>query len=455
MPNLADLTAISDEVVDSLTLMQRVADRTLELIPAASGVAIGLVDGGGATYVAGAGTAELAVGTRVDKDSSLSGLAIQSATIQQSRDTLNDPRVDAAACRRLLALSLICVPMIQSQRAFGVLAVNSSAPNAFDDQDVAVLTELAEFMSVTIGSACELQRISDQLLSLPDPPATSSERGDSVRREASSRYVLSVLAPNANALIDARRRIQGVLDAPDAVTIVVQPIVDLLTGDTMALEALARFDASPPRPPDAWFADAQRVGLGIELETLAVARAVALAHLIPDEVMLNINVGPEAAVSQPVRDALLGAPLHRIILELTEHEAFDCIPGLITDLERLRATGIRIAVDDAGSGYSSLAHIVKMAPEFIKLDRYLISGVDLDPVRRCLVSALVEFATKTGAKIIAEGIETQDELDTVRRLGVHYGQGFYLGRPRSLLSKEGPPMQHWRETDTMIELRVP
>ena len=70
-------------------------------------------------------------------------------------------------------------------------------------------------------------------------------------------------------------------------------------------------------------------------------------------------------------------------------------------------------------------------------------------------AALVEFATKTGAKIIAEGIETQDELDTVRRLGVHYGQGFYLGRPRSLLSKEGPPMQQWRETDTMIELRVP
>ena len=118
--------------------------------------------------------------------------------------------------------------------------------------------------------------------------------------------------------------------------------------------------------------------------------------------------------------------------KLTEHTAFNDYPGLQAALMRLRKGGVRLAVDDAGSGYSSLTHILKLAPDFIKLDRELISGIDIDPVRRALVISLVAFAADTGAEILAEGIETKDELDAVRRLGVRYAQGYYLGRPAPL-----------------------
>jgi EAL domain-containing protein (putative c-di-GMP-specific phosphodiesterase class I) len=120
------------------------------------------------------------------------------------------------------------------------------------------------------------------------------------------------------------------------------------------------------------------------------------------------------------------------VIELTEHIDFGQYPGLQGALVRLRKSGVRLAVDDAGSGYSSLTHILKLAPELIKLDRELVCGIDIDPVRRALVTALVLFAADTGAEILAEGIETSDELDVVRRLGVRYSQGYYLGRPAAL-----------------------
>lgn len=90
---------------------------------------------------------------------------------------------------------------------------------------------------------------------------------------------------------------------------------------------------------------------------------------------------------------------------------------------------MRLSVDDAGSGYSSLTHILNLAPDFIKLDLQLTRGIDLDPVRRSLATALVSFAKESGAAVIAEGIETGAELRTLRSLGAHYGQGYYLGLP--------------------------
>ena len=93
---------------------------------------------------------------------------------------------------------------------------------------------------------------------------------------------------------------------------------------------------------------------------------------------------------------------------------------------------MQLSVDDAGAGFSGLSHILKLSPDFIKLDRELIKGVDTDPVRRALTASLVGFAAGTKAKIIAEGIETADELHAVRALGVDYVQGYYLGRPMPL-----------------------
>jgi len=103
----------------------------------------------------------------------------------------------------------------------------------------------------------------------------------------------------------------------------------------------------------------------------------------------------------------------------------------------LRQHGVRLAVDDTGSGFSSFAHIVKLAPDIIKLDIDLVSGIDLDPVRRSLATAVVAFAAETGAKVTAEGIESAAELACVKSLGIHYGQGYFLGRPGPLEALAG------------------
>lgn len=428
-----ELAAAVGEAVDPTSLMQRVTDRTLELIPAAEGVAIGLINHQSVTYVSGAGVGASPVGARVDLDASLSGLSIRTGRILRSNNTQSDPRVDATACRQLGVVSLVCIPLSRAHEMFGVLAVNASVTHAFTDTDVAALTRLADFVSVAVGSACDLYRASNQLFEFGRRDGAEDQNGSpDPADDTTGRYVMSVLNPETVTRIDARLRVQEVLDDPERLSIVFQPIVDLVSGQIVAVEALARFDVTPIRPPDMWFADAHHAGLGVELETLAITRALAQQPMLPDGITLTINAGPETIVGPQLRHALLTVPARRIVLELTEHTAFDEYPGLPAALMALRQDGIRLSVDDAGSGYSSLTHILRLAPDFIKLDRELISGIDLDPVRRALVTSLVAFAADTGAEILAEGVETHDELEAVRRLGVRYAQGFHLGRPATL-----------------------
>jgi EAL domain-containing protein (putative c-di-GMP-specific phosphodiesterase class I) len=156
-------------------------------------------------------------------------------------------------------------------------------------------------------------------------------------------------------------------------------------------------------------------------------------------VAVTINLGPAAVAAPPILEVLCSLPPQRVVLELTEHVDIEDYPGLTGSILALRRVGVRIAVDDAGTGYSGLAHILKMAPDLIKLDRELVSNIDMDPVRRALAASLVAFAADTGAEITAEGVETADELEAVRRLGVHYAQGYHLGAPAPLnaLSADG------------------
>jgi EAL domain-containing protein (putative c-di-GMP-specific phosphodiesterase class I)/uncharacterized protein YigA (DUF484 family) len=412
----ADLTAAMGQTIDPMVLMQRVTDRTLELITAANAVMVGLADSDGVTYVCGSGHQMSRLGTRVGLHTSLSGIAVRTGELQRSDDTEADLRVDTEACRLLAVGSLVCVPLTRGQESLGVLAVNAKDAHAFTDDDVAILTELAAFVSVVIGSACDLARVNTQLLE----PSSA---------EAARRYVMGILSPDVVSQIDSGQRIQEVLDEPRALSMVYQPIIDLATDQVAAVEALARFDVTPYRTPDVWFAEAHRNGLGVDLELLAITMALAQLPMLPDDVALTINAGPQAVMCTELRDAVLAAPAHRVILELTEHTAIDDYSVLVASLRPMRQAGARVAIDDTGSGYSSLAHILKLAPDFIKLDRDLVSGIDVDPVRRALAASLVTFAADTGAQIIAEGVESEDELAVVRRLGVHYAQGYHLGHP--------------------------
>ncbi|HEX3824851.1 MAG TPA: EAL domain-containing protein [Mycobacteriales bacterium] len=438
MVRTADLTAAIGETIDPMRLMQRVTDRTLELISAANGVMVGLADEDGVTYVCGGGNQIGGVGTRVDLFSSLSGLTARTGVLQRSDDTTTDPRVDAAACRRLSVVSLVCVPLSRGFETLGVLAVNAAQPKAFTERDIATLTELADFVSVVVGSACDLGRVKAQLLGMSEPgrsaaPAETFAALPTPRStDATNRYVMSVLDPDSVGRIDSSQRIQAILDDPDNMTMVFQPIIDLADDEVAAVEALARFESTPYRSPDMWFADAHNSGLGVELETLAITRALNQLPRLPDSVTLTINAGPQSVMCEEFREAVLAAPCRRLILELTEHTVVDDYPALVAALKSMRQRGARIAIDDTGSGYSSLAHILKLAPDFIKLDHDLVSGIDVDPVRRALAASLVSFAAETGAQIIAEGVESSEELEVLRGLGVRYAQGYHLGRPGSL-----------------------
>lgn len=233
---------------------------------------------------------------------------------------------------------------------------------------------------------------------------------------------------------DRRQRVQGVLDA-GTYHMVFQPIFDLGSGAIAGVEALARFPGAPARPPNEWFDEAARVGLGPDLELAAIEAALAQADGLPMGVYLSLNISPDTILDDRMH-AVLGTDAGRIVLELTEHAAVDAYDTLLDALRPLRDRGVRVAIDDAGAGYASLRHILQMQPDIIKLDIGLTSGIHLDPARRALSASLVAFAGQTGAAIVAEGIELQEELETLCRLGVGYGQGFHLARPGPLPAAE-------------------
>lgn len=234
-------------------------------------------------------------------------------------------------------------------------------------------------------------------------------------------------------LDELRSRISGVIDQ-ERFSIAYQPIYDLIEMRPVGLECLARFSAAPSRPPDVWFAEAAAVDLSLDLQMATMRMALAAMPLIPDHAYLAVNLSPPTILAGEIEAALAGLPLERIVLEITEHESIPAYAELSQALDPLRRAGLRIAVDDAGAGYASMRHILNLGPDFIKLDMSLTRDIDSDPARRALASALVGFARDTACQIIAEGVETPSELETLRLLGVTRGQGYLLGRPTPLAS---------------------
>jgi GAF domain-containing protein len=162
-----DLGRAMRMAIDPSGLMQRVTDQTLELIAGADGVMIGLADARGVSYVWAAGeNAAVFLGTRVNIDSSLSGLAIKSGGVEWSNNMETDPRADREAARRISVRSAVCIPLTRSSETLGVLSVVGSQLSAFDQDDVDALTQLAGYVSSTIALARDLARLAADLLEL-------------------------------------------------------------------------------------------------------------------------------------------------------------------------------------------------------------------------------------------------------------------------------------------------
>lgn len=219
----------------------------------------------------------------------------------------------------------------------------------------------------------------------------------------------------------------------DEPKIVYQPIVQLAGGEQVGYEALSRFGLTPHKSPNLWFDEANGVGLGIELELKALNLALDNLNALPKSCFLSLNVSPDVLSMNLTRYLPASVDWERIVLEVTEHTSIDDYASIKRMLSPLRNRGARLATDDTGAGYASMRHILELNPDIIKVDISITRAIDKDPSRRALASALAAFASHIDAKLVAEGIETPEELEVLREIGVDYGQGFLLGRPAPIM----------------------
>lgn len=213
-----------------------------------------------------------------------------------------------------------------------------------------------------------------------------------------------------------------------------QPIHDLANRGVVGAEALTRFLSAGSNAAEDWFAGAREVRLGSDLEFAALESALTAAKELPESLYVALKLSPSTCLD-PLLAGLLersGIAPERIVLELTEALTSEQPAAIVAALAPLRRTGVRLAVDHAGSHFFSIRHIKHLRPEFIKLDRALIAGIDTDTLRHALGEALVGVAEQIGAVAIAQGIETCAELAAVTDLGMAAGQGYFLGRPTTL-----------------------
>lgn len=229
-------------------------------------------------------------------------------------------------------------------------------------------------------------------------------------------------------------RITHAIDDERAHKIVFQPICSLAHRRPVGYEALSRFVGPPERSPDLWFEEATSVGLGVELEVIAAERALASLADLPAHTYLALNASPEALGSKPFQRLLADVELERIVIEITEQKQIGDYVSLNATISAARERGARLAIDDAGAGFASLRHILMLVPDFIKLDRTLIAGIEHDRSQQALAAGLISFAEKIGSTIIAEGIEREEQIDALALLGVTYGQGYFFSGPMPLES---------------------
>lgn len=233
--------------------------------------------------------------------------------------------------------------------------------------------------------------------------------------------------------------LDGVI-ATEAFDIWFQPVVDMRTGRVVAQEALARF--ADGTAPNEVFSVASLIERRVPLELALVRRALSAARAIPPGITVNVNVSPLAAQS-PCLAGLVDSADRPVVLEITEHALFRSESAKA--LRSSMPAGCRLAADDVGAGYAGLAQLVEFRPDIVKIDRSVVTGLDLDSARQALVAGLVQFSEATGCEVVAEGVERAAEQAMLLSLGVYHGQGFLFGRPSGML--EVKPRMMWTDED--------
>lgn len=312
---------------------------------------------------------------------------------QLIRDAQCEPAALELPATRLMPIGAhISVPIrFQDGRVFGTLcAFDRRGDTTLNDRDLAMMLVFADFM------------------------ARQLERDEAVRQAD-------------QALC---RRIRHLLET-DGLRTVLQPIHDLRTQAVVGYEALSRFANTPATDKSNWFAEASKVELQVMLELQAIRSALACLDDMPESAYLSLNVSPETLLSEALDPLLRQHPLERLMLEVTEHSVVEDYQALAEALTPLRRDGLRLAIDDAGAGYASFRHILKLMPDVIKLDQSLTRKIHRRAESRALTAALVAFAAETRITLVAEGVEREEELACLRQIGVALVQGHLLGKPLS------------------------
>lgn len=246
-----------------------------------------------------------------------------------------------------------------------------------------------------------------------------------LKREALAAIGLEDRLPADRAGLQARFR-----QALATLRLVFQPILRAADGTTFGYEALVRTDEPSIPHPGALFQAAERLGRVHEVGSAVRNRAAAFLSRIPSltlfvnlhalELMDDSLLSPAAALSSHAKS---------VVLELTERSSFEHVPNLRARVSLLRRLGYRLAVDDLGAGYAGLNSFAALNPHVVKLDMTLVRGADSEPVKQRVIGSMAALCKEFGIMVVAEGIETPGERDTVISLGCDLIQGFLLGRP--------------------------
>jgi EAL domain-containing protein (putative c-di-GMP-specific phosphodiesterase class I)/putative methionine-R-sulfoxide reductase with GAF domain len=408
---LSRIVAVQGEIVQAGLDPHKVVDvvtRRAQELTHSTGAVVELLDGDELVYWSASGHVAPQLGTRVSAGRSLSGLCVKTGRVLLCNDSESDPRVDIEACRRLGLRSMLVAPLPYGDTIIGVLKVVAPWVDAYHDEDVRTL----ELLNTLIG-------------------ATLSHAAHHASVEAAFNSKLEEDRLIADEREELRKRIRGIIDR-EAFDIAFQPVQALESGRVVGFEALARFTDSRTRSPDRWFDDAKQAELSFDLEVAVMRKALLSLSSLPRNTYLAINVSPETAASAEIARLCARSAADRIVLEITEHSSVDDYLLLTERARALRDMGVHLAIDDAGAGFASLRHVLRLEPDLIKLDKSITRSIDKRLRHQSLAAALLTFASGTSASIVAEGIETAEELATLKRLGVPYGQGYYLGRPGHL-----------------------
>jgi EAL domain-containing protein (putative c-di-GMP-specific phosphodiesterase class I)/GGDEF domain-containing protein len=229
-----------------------------------------------------------------------------------------------------------------------------------------------------------------------------------------------------------------------AIRTLFQPVVDLRSHAVLGYEALARGPGGGPlEMPRALFLAGERLGVTLDLDRTcrdAALRAVGEAAIAPAETLF-LNVVPQSFGSGSGDAAraldLLARVPGRVVVEFPERAADADPDGFLEAVRSARASGLGVALDDVGTGWSSQALVERVRPDFVKVDSSLVRGIERNLIKQEILRSVVRIANSLGASIVAEGIEARDEADVALAAGAQYGQGFLYARPASRTGEAG------------------